>query len=92
MNRKTLGSLTCLSVALVLLFVPAVKEPKVCDGPGTRSRTTFRGSLCRGTRRRCRCCGELYWLHDQPAGPLIPLWDEWMPMSTLWPGAARGRN
>jgi hypothetical protein len=31
---------------------------------------------------------ELYWLHYQPAGPLIPLWDEWMPMSTLWP--ARG--
>ncbi|MCA9263338.1 MAG: hypothetical protein KDA60_05795 [Planctomycetales bacterium] len=27
----------------------------------------------------------LFWLHYQPAGPLIPLWDEWMPMSTLWP-------
>src|SRR5262245_29570153 len=27
----------------------------------------------------------LYWLHYEPAGPLIPLWDEWMPMSTLWP-------
>jgi hypothetical protein len=24
-------------------------------------------------------------LHYQPAGPLIPLWDEWMPMATLWP-------
>jgi hypothetical protein len=23
---------------------------------------------------------ELFWLHYQPAGPLIPLWDEWMPM------------
>mgnify|MGYP005839693043 CR=1 FL=1 len=28
---------------------------------------------------------SLYWLHYAPAGPLIPLWDEWMPMSTLWP-------
>jgi hypothetical protein len=28
----------------------------------------------------------LYWLHYEPAQPLIPLWDEWMPMSTLWPG------
>jgi hypothetical protein len=28
---------------------------------------------------------RLFWLHYQPAGPLIPLWDEWLPMSTLWP-------
>jgi hypothetical protein len=28
---------------------------------------------------------RLFWLHYQPAGPLITLWDEWMPMSTLWP-------
>jgi hypothetical protein len=33
---------------------------------------------------------ELYSLHDQPAGPLIPLWDEWMPMSTLWPARGEG--
>lgn len=32
----------------------------------------------------------LYWLHYQPAGPLIPLWDEWMPMATLWPARGRG--
>jgi hypothetical protein len=42
---------------------------------------------------------EFFWLHYQPAGPMIPLWDEWLPMSTLWPargsgpelGAMRGR-
>jgi len=33
---------------------------------------------------------ELFWLHYQHAGPLIPLWDEWMPMSTLWPARAEG--
>src|SRR5437660_12840191 len=33
---------------------------------------------------------RLFWLHYQHAGPLIPLWDEWMPMSTLWP--ARGQS
>ena len=27
----------------------------------------------------------MYWLHYQPAGPIIPLWDEWMPKATLWP-------
>src|SRR5690349_23797579 len=32
----------------------------------------------------------LFWHHYEPAGPLIPLWDEWMPMSTLWP--ARGAD
>ena len=33
---------------------------------------------------------ELFWLHYQPAGPLITLWDEWMPMSTLWPARGEG--
>ena len=33
---------------------------------------------------------NLFWLHYQPAGPLIPLWDEWMPMSTLWPARGGG--
>lgn len=33
---------------------------------------------------------ELFWLHYQPAGPLIPLWDEWMPMATLWPARGSG--
>ncbi len=35
---------------------------------------------------------KLYWLHYQPAGPLIPLWDEWMPMATLWPARGSGRE
>jgi hypothetical protein len=33
---------------------------------------------------------ELFWLHYQPAGPMIPLWDEWLPMSTLWPAREAG--
>lgn len=35
---------------------------------------------------------RLFWLHYQPAGPLIPLWDEWMPMATLWPALGSGRQ
>ena len=27
----------------------------------------------------------LFWHHYEPAGPLISLWDGWIPMSTLWP-------
>jgi hypothetical protein len=32
----------------------------------------------------------LYWKHYEPAGPLIPLWDEWMSSATLWPGLGSG--
>ncbi|MHB0956559.1 MAG: glycosyl hydrolase family 65 protein [Pirellulaceae bacterium] len=35
---------------------------------------------------------RLFWLHYQPAGPLITLWDEWMPMSTLWPAMGSDRE
>lgn len=35
---------------------------------------------------------QLFWLHYQPAGPLSTLWDEWMPMSTLWPARGSGRE
>jgi len=38
-----------------------------------------------------RSLRALFWLHYENAGPLIPLWDEWMPMSTLWP-ACTPRN
>jgi hypothetical protein len=31
---------------------------------------------------------RLYWLHYEGGGPLIPLWDEWMPMATLWPAVS----
>lgn len=33
---------------------------------------------------------RLFWVHYQPAGPLIPLWDEWMAISTLWPARGEG--
>jgi hypothetical protein len=35
---------------------------------------------------------ELYWLHYRNSGPLIPLWDEWMPTPTLWPAMGSGRQ
>ncbi len=35
---------------------------------------------------------RLFWLHYQPAGPLIPLWDEWMPLATLWPARGQGKE
>jgi hypothetical protein len=32
----------------------------------------------------------LFWLHFEPARPLVPLWDEWMPNATLWPARGQG--
>jgi glycosyl hydrolase family 65 len=43
-----------------------------------------------GHRQQMRTLRELFWLHYKPAQPLIPLWDEWMPMSTLWPARGEG--
>src|ERR1051325_10747870 len=45
-----------------------------------------------GHEKEMKSLRGLFWLHYQPAGPLIPLWDEWMPMSTLWPARGNGRE
>ncbi len=33
---------------------------------------------------------QMFWLHYQPAGPQIALWDEWLPNATLWPARGTG--
>ncbi len=33
---------------------------------------------------------ELFWHHYQNSGPLIPVWDEWLSISTLWPARGDG--
>ncbi|HPO17518.1 MAG TPA: hypothetical protein PLI09_29060 [Candidatus Hydrogenedentes bacterium] len=38
-----------------------------------------------GQEKELESLRTLFWRHYEPGGPLIPLWDEWMPMSTLWP-------
>ena len=43
-----------------------------------------------GYEKELESLRALFWLHYEPAGPLIPLWDEWMPMSTLWPATGVG--
>jgi hypothetical protein len=39
-----------------------------------------------------RAIRELYYLHYQHGGPLIPLWDEWMPQATLWPAVGDAQH
>ncbi len=43
-----------------------------------------------GFGREMSLLRDLFWLHYQPAGPLVALWDAWMPMSTLWPAIGSG--
>ena len=45
-----------------------------------------------GHEQQMESLRRLFWLHYQPAGPLITLWDEWMPMSTLWPALGGDAN
>jgi hypothetical protein len=45
-----------------------------------------------GCERDMQSLRQMFWLHYQPAGPLIPLWDDWMPMATLWPATGTGTN
>jgi len=45
-----------------------------------------------GHEKQMQSVRRLFWLHYQPAGPLIPLWDEWMPKSTLWPAMGTGQK
>lgn len=47
--------------------------------------------LIPGYEKETASLRALYWLHYEPARPLIPLWDEWMPMSTLWPARGSGQ-
>ncbi len=45
----------------------------------------FPSFIVPGYEQEMTALRALYWLHYEPSGPLAPLWDEWMTMSTLWP-------
>jgi hypothetical protein len=62
-------------------------EPAAPSVPGD-----FPQFIVPGHEQQMESLRRLFWLHYQPAGPLIPLWDEWMPMSTLWPALGTGRE
>lgn len=80
------------SITLLLLSAfscPAGPLPAAEGPPGERLQIVvpddFPRFIVPGHEREMALIRELFWLHYQPGGPLIPLWDEWMPMSTLWP-------
>ncbi len=76
----------CLARSLLLISIP-IGGPAAA---GTAVPDDFPRFTVPGCEQQMDSLRSLFWIHYQPAGPLIPLWDEWMPMSTLWP--ARGTN
>lgn len=69
------------SFCLMFLLAPACGEPVPDDFPQF---------IIPGYEKQMESLRALYWLHYEPGGPLIALWDEWMPMSTLWPARGSG--
>src|SRR4051812_36434929 len=72
----------CLITLLLLIVPSAARAAAVPDD--------FPKFIVPGHEQEMDSLRALFWHHYEPAGPLIPLWDEWMPMSTLWP--ARGAD
>lgn len=72
-----------------------------CPRPGTAANTApaervtqvpqdFPQFVVPGCETYMNSLRQMFWLHYQPAGPLIPLWDDWMPLATLWPARGTG--
>jgi hypothetical protein len=75
----------CVAHRLSLIFLLSCAPLLAAEVPDD-----FPRFVVPGHEKQMDSLRKLYWLHYQPAGPLIPLWDEWIPMSTLWAG--RGSN
>lgn len=76
---------------LGLLAAPVWAGPdKAGQGDAMTIPSDFPRFVVPGHEREMERLRELFWLHYKPAGPLIPLWDKWMPMSTLWPAIGQG--
>lgn len=90
-NRQSLCSLACPILWLVWVFVPLAVQAGQPIRPAAASiPDDFPRFIVPGYEKDMSLLRELFWLHYQPAGPLITLWDEWMPMSTLWPARGEG--
>lgn len=77
-----------IQISTLLLLSAPVGMAEPAQAPSIPE--TFPRFVVPGHEKEMDSLRRLFWLHYQPAGPLIPLWDEWMPMSTLWPGVGQG--
>jgi hypothetical protein len=86
-------SIATVSLRSLVLIVAMLSARSLrADAPAMQIPDDFPQFLVPGHDREMHAMRELFWLHYQPAGPLITLWDEWMPMSTLWPAVGPQRG
>jgi hypothetical protein len=79
MNFSAHRSLLFLALACRITFSQASPVPE-----------SFPVFIVPGYEKEMASLRALYWKHYEPAGPLIPLWDEWMSSATLWPAPGSG--
>lgn len=80
------GSIT---LALLFLTIPSLLPPCQTAASASPVPDDFPRFLAPGHEQDMSLVRDLYWLHYEPSGPLIPLWDEWMPKATLWPAMGK---
>ncbi len=91
MNHKTTRCLVFLVLAVVPAFPPrAVEGGQPVQRVADAIPADFPQFVVPRHEKEMSALRELFWLHYRSAGPLITLWDEWMPMSTLWPARGEG--
>ncbi len=71
---------------LLFLFIPGLKAET--DG-NTPVPGQFPEFIVPGYEAEMASLRTFFYQQYQTSGPLIPLWDEWLPMSTLWPAAGK---
>jgi len=71
-----------VAVFAIVLFISAANAGTIPED--------FPRFVVAGHEKEMESLRALYWLHYEPAVPLIALWDEWMSMSTLWPAIGTG--
>ena len=90
MTARRLTAAFFFVLVCLMLSAASLSAEEATRRPRRRSPTISRVSSCPATNGKWRCCGSCTGCTTSNAGPLIPLWDEWMPMSTLWPARGDG--
>lgn len=72
------------------LFSTPLLLAAVCRGFCSPIPDDFPAFTVPGHEKEMASLRALYWKHYEHAGPLIPLWDEWMSSATVWPALGSG--
>jgi hypothetical protein len=88
MSSNQLSTAAC--VAILIQALSGHSAPATNLLPAISVPDDFTRFIVPGQEEAMRSLRSLFWLYYQPARPLIPLWDAWLPMSTLWPARGSG--